>query len=109
MLAPSSQDGIRRGKNVALVFPNSQKKFYMDSRCPPLPATIARMNNETGKNRNLFPGFKYEGEVIASWGEARLVKYLDGKLELKGGSKEEVQEAREWLSLFWHEAVVGEG
>jgi len=59
---------------------------------------MARMNYE----------FNDEGEVIASWGEAKLVKHLDGKLELKGGSKEEHGEAKEWLSLFWHEALVRE-
>jgi hypothetical protein len=57
---------------------------------------------------NLFPLFKDEGEVIASWGQAKLIKRLDGQLELKGGSKEDRGEAREWLSLFWHEAVVKE-
>ena len=31
-----------------------------------------------------YPPFKDEGEVMASWGEARLIKYLDGKLVLKG-------------------------
>ena len=31
-----------------------------------------------------------------------------GKVELKGGSKEDRIEAREWMSLFWHEAVVRE-
>ena len=56
--------------------------------------------------RNIFPDFKDEGEVIATWGEAKLVKYLDGKLELKGGSKDDHADAREWISLFWHEAVV---
>jgi hypothetical protein len=30
------------------------------------------------------------------------------KLELKGGSKENHAEAREWMFLFWHEAVVRE-
>ena len=39
-------------------------------------------------------------------GEAKLVKHLDGKLELKGGTKADRGEAREWISLFWHEAVV---
>jgi hypothetical protein len=58
--------------------------------------------------RNFFPDHKDEGEVIAVWGGAKLVKYQDGKLELKGGSQEEHAEAREWLSLFWHEAVVRE-
>jgi hypothetical protein len=57
---------------------------------------------------NSFPEFKDEGETIASFGQARLVKYLDGKLELKGGSKEDRGEAREWISMFFHEAVVGE-
>ena len=55
-----------------------------------------------------FPLFKDEGELIASWGEAQLIKYLDGKTELRGGSDQDRAEAREWMSLFRHEAVVGE-
>lgn len=55
-----------------------------------------------------FPPYKDEGEIVASWGQAKLVRYLDGKLELKGGSRAERGEAREWISLFWHEAVVRE-
>ena len=42
-----------------------------------------------------FPPFKDEGEVMASWGEARLIKYLDGKLVLKGGSNEDRLAAHE--------------
>jgi hypothetical protein len=53
-----------------------------------------------------FPPFRDEREVMASWGEARLIKYLDCKLVLKGGSKEDRQAAHEWISLFWHEAAV---
>jgi hypothetical protein len=30
------------------------------------------------------------------------------KAELRGGSKEDHAEAREWISLFWDEAVVRE-
>ena len=55
-----------------------------------------------------FPPFKDEGELIASWGEARLIKYLDGKLVLKGGSKENRMEARKWISMFLNDAVVRE-
>ena len=55
-----------------------------------------------------FPLFRDEGELVASWGEARLIKYLDGKLVLKGGSREDRIAVREWISLFWHEAVVRE-
>jgi hypothetical protein len=60
------------------------------------------------KKSEFFPPFRDEGELIASWGEARLIKYLDGKVVLKGGSKEDRLAAHEWISLFWHEAVVGE-
>ena len=53
-----------------------------------------------------YPPFKDEGELIASWGEARLINYLDGKLVLKGGSKADRIAAREWISLFLNNAVV---
>jgi hypothetical protein len=56
-----------------------------------------------------FPPFKDEGEVVASWGEAQLIKYLDGKTELRGGSDQDRAEAREWMSIFWPEAVVEDG
>jgi hypothetical protein len=61
------------------------------------------------RNRTCFTPFKDEGELIASWGEARLIKYLDGHVELRGGSNQDRAEAREWISMFWHEAVVGDG
>ena len=54
-----------------------------------------------------FPPFRDEGEVVASWGQAQLIRYLDGKMELRGGSKEDRMAAHEWISLFWHELVVG--
>ena len=60
------------------------------------------------RNRTFFSPFKDDGELIASWGEARLIKYLDGKVELKGGSKEDRIEAREWISMFLNDAVVRE-
>ena len=56
-----------------------------------------------------FPDFKDEGEIVAWFGEAKLVRFLDGKTELRGGSKNDRTAAREWISLFWHEAVVHEG
>ena len=60
-----------------------------------------------GMKLKFFPPFRDEGEVVAGWGEAQLIKYLDGKTELRGGSEQERAEAREWMMLFWHEAVVG--
>lgn len=53
-----------------------------------------------------FPPFKDEGELVASWGEARLIKYLDGKTELRGGSDQDRAEAREWMSMFLNDGVV---
>ena len=65
--------------------------------------------NEEGIKMKFFPPFKDEGEVVAAWGEAQLIWYLDGKTELRGGSKEDRLAAQEWISLFWHEAVVEGG
>jgi hypothetical protein len=58
------------------------------------------------RSRNFFPPFADEGEVIASWGEAQLTKYLDGKLELKGGSREDRAAAKGWISMFMPSAVA---
>ena len=55
-----------------------------------------------------YPPFKDEGEVMARWGEAHLIKYLDGKLVLKGGSKEDRIAASEWILMFLSDVVVGE-
>ena len=60
------------------------------------------------KLRNYLPRFVDEGEVIASFGHAQLVKYLDGKYKLTGGSKEDRGEAKEWISMFCHHIVVRE-
>jgi hypothetical protein len=56
-----------------------------------------------------YPSFKDEGEVMARWGEAELIKYLDGKTELRGGSDQDRAEAKEWMSLFWYEAIFEDG
>lgn len=44
-------------------------------------------------------------ETLAKFGNARLVKQSDGKIELIGGSRDDRANAREWCSLFLHEAV----
>ena len=45
------------------------------------------------------------GETLAIFGAARLVKKLDGKIELIGGTAEQHAAAREWCSLFAPEIV----
>jgi hypothetical protein len=39
-------------------------------------------------------------ELIASFGEARLVKTRDDKFEIRGGSAEDQAQAREWMEMF---------
>ena len=41
-----------------------------------------------------------EGDLIALFGNARLVKRLNGKFELLGGTDADRTDAKEWCSLF---------
>jgi hypothetical protein len=59
-------------------------------------------------NTTYDPVATSEGEVVALFGDAQLIKTLDCKFELHGGSREDRLAAREWISLFLHEAVVRE-
>ena len=43
--------------------------------------------------------------LIASFGRAKLVARADGRVELRGGSDSDRTEAKEWISLFMHDAV----
>jgi len=47
-----------------------------------------------------------EGETLATFGNARLVKRLTGKIELVGGSAGDRAAAKEWCSLFLHEVAI---
>jgi hypothetical protein len=49
-----------------------------------------------------------EAEVIAFFGQARLIRTVDFKYELRGGSHDDRIAAREWISLFFHDATVKE-
>jgi hypothetical protein len=44
-------------------------------------------------------------EIVAVFGEAKLVRRLDGKAVLRGGTDQDRVAAKEWIALFWHEAV----
>jgi hypothetical protein len=41
-----------------------------------------------------------ESEVIATFGGSQLVKHLNGKVELRGGSVEDQRAARDWVEKF---------
>jgi hypothetical protein len=48
------------------------------------------------------------GETIASFGAARLVKKLDGQIQLIGGTADDLIAARQWCSLFAPEIVFAD-
>jgi hypothetical protein len=57
------------------------------------------------KNR-LKPLIKNKTErLITTFGDARLVSLADGSMELRGGKIQDRTTAKEWISLFMHEAV----
>lgn len=61
-------------------------------------------------NRNQTPIVQNDRtQTIMQFGEAKLIQTGDGKLELKGATKGEQTEAKEFVSLFMHEAVVSFG
>jgi hypothetical protein len=43
--------------------------------------------------------------IITTFGGATLVSLRDGSVELRGGKPHERTTAKEWISLFMHEAV----
>ena len=49
-----------------------------------------------------------EGKLIASFGGARLLRHRNGRHELRGGTVDDRRAAREWISLFLHQATVSE-
>jgi hypothetical protein len=58
------------------------------------------------KNGHLFSERTDSGKVIALFGDAKLVKTINSKYELRGGSKEDRTAAQEWVSMFMHEMVL---
>jgi hypothetical protein len=46
-----------------------------------------------------------DGELIALHGDARLMRHLNGRYELCGGTPADRQHVKEWCSLFLHEAA----
>ena len=43
--------------------------------------------------------------LVARFGQAKLLSRADGRVELRGGSDSDRTDAKEWISLFMHDAV----
>jgi hypothetical protein len=52
------------------------------------------------RRKSYFFDDRAGAEVIATFGGAQLVKQVDGKMELRGGSAEDQQQARDWVKTF---------
>jgi hypothetical protein len=61
--------------------------------------------SEGMKNRLLSLTNSRSEKLIATFGKARLVGLADGSMELRGGHQQDQTAAKEWISLFMHEAV----
>jgi hypothetical protein len=48
-------------------------------------------------------------QTIMQFGKAKLIQTAEGKLEMKGATKDEQTEAKEFISLFMHESVLSFG
>jgi hypothetical protein len=44
--------------------------------------------------------------LVARFGQARLLSRADGRVELRGGTASDHADAKEWISLFMHEAIL---
>jgi CheY-like chemotaxis protein len=65
-----------------------------------------RLNLTRTMKPNLLTRLVWDrGEIVASFGTADLIRHHDGRLELRGGSPSDHATAREWCSLFQHEAT----
>jgi hypothetical protein len=57
------------------------------------------------KNRLISRKGSRSEQLITTFGNARLVRVADGSTELRGGQAADQTMAKEWISLFMHEAV----
>jgi hypothetical protein len=57
-------------------------------------------------NRHPSTKSKNQPRVVACFGRANLVRITGAHYELRGGSDDDFTAAKEWASLFMHEACV---
>jgi hypothetical protein len=60
------------------------------------------------KLKQLIESIMQETKIVARFGTARLIQMPSGRFLLVGGTTEERLAAREWASLFLHEAVLSD-
>ena len=68
---------------------------HFDSLCPTPRGILIAM-----KLRNRLLSSQNDHELMASFGAARLVRTLAGRLELQGGTEADREDARCWVQTF---------
>ncbi len=64
------------------------------------------LGEAAGMKKRFLPLLTSQSEnLIARFGRARLILLPDGAIELRGGEEGDRTAAKEWISLFMHEAV----
>lgn len=76
--------------------PVSDARRGLDRWCPTRSFTFQGMDRHTQR----FMPVDQEQEIIASFGEARLVRHSNGRLEILGGTQGDRQLAEEWVARF---------
>ncbi len=61
-----------------------------------------------GPGMRCYPDDSDPGTLLASFGEARLMNHLDGRLDLVGGTEANRQAALEWFARFIPEVRLGQ-
>ena len=56
--------------------------------------------------KTMFNNKSLTEKVIANFGQAQLIRHFNGRFELRGGNRHDHGEAREWISMFLHEAIL---
>jgi hypothetical protein len=60
-------------------------------------------------NLNLIRWMATDGELetLVTFGSSRVVRLRSGRLEIRGGDRLDRAAAKEWTSIFCHEALPG--
>jgi hypothetical protein len=59
------------------------------------------------KLRHLVEGpLQTDRRIIAHFGRGALIRQRNGACQLAGGTPDDYTEAKEWISLFMHDAVL---
>ena len=70
------------------------------------PLSYRLLHTACMKMRNHADVIHNRSHTVMLFGQSKLIQTAEGKLELKGATKEEQTEAKEYVSLFMHEAVM---